>query len=255
MTPEESTNSHVEMLLRLGDNSLILGHRLSEWCGHGPVLEEDLALTNIALDLVGQTRLWLDYAGEVEGQGRDADALAYRRDIWGFRNVLLVEQPNGDFADTIARQFYFDSWHNLLLESLTHSNDPRIAAIAEKTLKEAKYHIKRSGMWLRTLGDGTDESHSRMQRGLSNLWAFAGELFIEDQHDRNMLDTGIGVNLVELKSSWLQQVRSACDEATLTLPENEFAHKGGKTGTHTEHLGYILADMQFLQRAYPDATW
>ncbi|WP_262267970.1 1,2-phenylacetyl-CoA epoxidase subunit PaaC [Microvirga yunnanensis] len=245
----------VEYLLRLGDNALILGHRLSEWCGHSPALEEDLALSNVALDLIGQTQLWLNLAGEVEGRGRDADKLAYLRDARDFRNVLLVEQPNGDFAATMARQFYFDAWHYLLLRGLTGSTDPRIAEIAAKGLKEVTYHLERSQEWVLRLGDGTEESHRRMQSAVDDLWMYTGELFEGDEVDQVMVRDGIGPDPATLHEPWLGLVRATIEEATLTLPQPGWAQKGGKRGIHSEHLGYILADLQFLQRAYPNATW
>jgi ring-1,2-phenylacetyl-CoA epoxidase subunit PaaC len=244
-----------EYLLRLGDNALILGHRLSEWCGHSPALEEDLALSNVALDLIGQTQLWLNLAGEVEGKGRDADKLAYLRDAREFRNVLLVEQPNGDFAVTMARQFYFDAWHYLLLRELTSSKEPRIAEIAAKGLKEVTYHLERSRDWVLRLGDGTEESHRRMQSAIDDLWMYTGELFESDEIDRAMAQEGVGPDLATLHEPWLGLVRATAEEATLSLPQPGWAQKGGKRGIHSEHLGYILADLQFLQRAYPNATW
>lgn len=244
-----------EYLLRLGDNALILGHRLSEWCGHSPALEEDLALSNVALDLIGQTQLWLNLAGEVEGKGRDADKLAYLRDARDFRNVLLVEQPNGDFAMTMARQFYFDAWHYLLLRELTSSKDPRIAEIAAKGLKEVTYHLERSRDWVLRLGDGTEESHRRMQTAIDDLWMYTGEMFESDEIDGVMVREGLGSDLATLHEPWLGLVRATAEEATLILPQPGWAQQGGKRGIHSEHLGFILADLQFLQRAYPNATW
>jgi ring-1,2-phenylacetyl-CoA epoxidase subunit PaaC len=244
-----------EYLLRLGDNALILGHRLSEWCGHSPALEEDLALSNVALDLIGQTQLWLNLAGEVEGRGRDADKLAYLRDARDFRNVLLVEQPNGDFAATMARQFYFDAWHYLLLRELMGSKDSRIAEIAAKGLKEVTYHLERSREWVLRLGDGTEESRERMQTALDDLWMYTGELFETDEVDHAMIRGGVGPDLSTLHEPWLGLMRATAEAATLTLPQPGWAQRGGKRGMHSEHLGYILADLQFLQRAYPNATW
>ncbi len=244
-----------EYLLRLGDNALILGHRLSEWCGHSPALEEDLALSNVALDLIGQTQLWLNLAGEIEGKGRDADKLAYLRDARDFRNLLLVEQPNGDFAATMARQFYFDAWHYLLLRELIGSKDARVAEIAAKGLKEATYHLERSQEWVLRLGDGTEESHRRMQAAVDDLWMYTGEMFESDEVDEAMMRDGIGPDLSSLYEPWLGLMRATADEATLTLPQPGWAQRGGKRGMHSEHLGYILADLQFLQRAYPNATW
>jgi ring-1,2-phenylacetyl-CoA epoxidase subunit PaaC len=244
-----------EYLLRLGDNALILGHRLSEWCGHSPALEEDLALSNVALDLIGQTQLWLNLAGEIEGKGRDADKLAYLRDARDFRNLLLVEQPNGDFAATMARQFYFDAWHYLLLRELTGSKDARVAEIAAKGLKEATYHLERSQEWVLRLGDGTEESHRRMQAAVDDLWMYTGEMFESDEVDQAMVREGVGPDLSSLHEPWLGLMQSTAEEATLTLPQPGWAQRGGKRGIHSEHLGYILSDLQFLQRAYPNATW
>lgn len=244
-----------EYLLRLGDNALVLGHRLSEWCGHAPALEEDLALSNVALDLIGQTQLWLNLAGEVEGKGRDADKLAYLRDARDFRNILLVEQPNGDFAVTMARQFFFDAWHYLLLRELAGSKDGRIAEIAAKSLKEVTYHLERSRDWVLRLGDGTEESHRRMQAAIDDLWMYTGELFEADEIDRAMLREGLGPDPAALHEPWLGLVKATFEEATLSLPQPGWAQRGGKRGIHSEHLGYILADLQFLQRAYPNATW
>jgi ring-1,2-phenylacetyl-CoA epoxidase subunit PaaC len=244
-----------EYLLRLGDNCLILGHRLSEWCGHAPALEEDLALSNVALDFIGQTQLWLGLAGEVEGRGRDADKLAYLRDAGEFRNVLLVEQPNGDFAQTMARQFYFDAWHFLLLRELSGSAQARIAEIAAKAIKEVTYHLERSREWVIRLGDGTEESHGRMQAGIDDLWMYTGELFETDEVDREVAGRGAGPDPASLQAPWLDLVRSTAKEATLTLPQPGWTQRGGKRGVHTEHLGFVLAELQFLQRAYPNATW
>jgi ring-1,2-phenylacetyl-CoA epoxidase subunit PaaC len=244
-----------EYLLRLGDNSLILGHRLSEWSGHAPVLEEELALGNIALDLIGQTQLWLSLAGEVEGKGRDADKLAFLRDAGGYRNVLLVEQPNGDFARTMTRQFFFDTWHYLLLQGLTQSTDTRIADIAGKSLKEVAYHAERSRDWVVRLGDGTEESHRRMQRAIDDLWVYTGELFEMDEIDRTLLTQGLAIDLAALRQPWSEHVGRTLEEATLEQPKQGWAQRGGKRGVHSEHLGYLLAEMQFLQRAYPNAMW
>ncbi len=248
-------NAFFEYLLRLGDNSLILSQRLSEWCGHGPVLEEDIALTNVALDLLGHARFWLSYAAEIEGAGRDEDQLAFLRDSADFRNVLLVEQPNGNYALTMARQFYFDSWHRLLLRELQRSADSRVAAIAEKAFKEVTYHLERSTDWVIRLGDGTEESHQRMQSAIDDLWMYTGELFEMDDVDAEMLERGIGVDLETLRQPWLRHIESTLSEATLTAPATKWMQRGGKQGLHTEKLGYILAEMQFLQRAYPGAQW
>jgi len=244
-----------EFLVRMGDNTLVLGHRLSEWCGHAPVLEEDIGVANIALDLIGQTQFWLGLAGEVEGKGRSADDLAFLRDVWGFRNVLLVERPNGDFGHTMMRQFLFDAWHIEMLRALARSSDPRIAEIAAKAVKEVSYHLERSADLMVRLGDGTEESHRRMQCALDELWTYTGELFVSDATDAAMAEAGIAPDPASLKPAWEATVRSIVDEATLTIPGTAFIHKGGRRGVHTEHLGRMLAEMQFLQRAYPGATW
>jgi len=214
-----------------------------------------LALGNIALDLIGQTQLWLSLAGEVEGKGRDADKLAFLRDAGGYRNVLLVEQPNGDFARTMTRQFFFDTWHYLLLQGLTQSTDTRIADIAGKSLKEVAYHAERSRDWVVRLGDGTEESHRRMQRAIDDLWVYTGELFEMDEIDRTLLTQGLAVDLAALRQPWSEHVGRTLEEATLEQPKQGWAQRGGKRGVHSEHLGYLLAEMQFLQRAYPNATW
>ena len=255
--PAEDANQDAffEFLLRMGDNALILGHRNSEWCGHGPVLEEDIAMSNIALDLIGQTSLWLGLAGEVEGQGRSADDLAYLRDAWDFRNLLLVERPNGDFGKTLMRQFLFDAFHFHQLQALTGSADPRVAEIAAKALKEVSYHLERSAEQVIALGDGTDESHARMQAALDEQWDYALEMFTSDASDAAMAAAGIAPDPASLRAPWDETVDAVLAQATLKRPDSSFAHKGGKQGTHTEHLGYILAEMQFLQRAYPGASW
>lgn len=253
--PDVDQNAFVEFLQRMGDNTLILGHRCSEWCGHSPVLEEDIALANMALDLIGQTQLWLGLAGEVEGAGRDADALAYRRDAWDFRNVLLVERPNGDFGATLMRQFLFDAWHHHMLTALLSSSDARVAEIAAKAIKEVSYHLERSADLVISLGDGTEESHAKMQAALDDQWPYAGEMFLSDDTDRTMAAAGIAPDPASLRAPWLATVNDVFAQANLRAPEDDYVHKGGRNGRHTEHLGYILAEMQFLQRAYPDAEW
>ncbi|PHQ95156.1 MAG: phenylacetate-CoA oxygenase subunit PaaI [Marinosulfonomonas sp.] len=245
-----------QYLLRLGDNTLVLGHRVSEWCGHSPVLEEDIALANTALDLIGQTQLWLGLAGEVEGKGRSADDLAYLRDAWDFRCLLLVERPNGDFGHTMMRQFLFDAFNVVQLGLLEGSGDPRIAEIAVKASKEAAYHLERSGDTVIGLGDGTEESHTRMQDALDALWPYVGEMFVSDQVDAAVSKAGNGPDVAGLRPAWDGIVGPVLARATLDIPGGEYFHKGGKTGAqHTEHLGHILAKMQWLQRAYPGATW
>jgi len=242
-------------LLRLGDTTLILAQRLSEWCGKGPAFEEDMALANTTLDLLGQARLWLTYTGEVEGKGRDEDALAFLRDAHDFRNLLLVEQPNGDYAATIMRQFYFDAWYSLLLQQLTKSTDARIVEIAEQAVIEVTYHLRRSGDLVVRLGDSTDESHRRMQTAVDDLWSFTGEMFATDTVEERLAAQGIAPNPTTPREPWLQHVTAVFRAATLALPSSTWMQQGGKQGRHTEYLGYLLAEMQFLQRAYPGAQW
>jgi ring-1,2-phenylacetyl-CoA epoxidase subunit PaaC len=250
------SNQKFEYLLRLADNALVLSQRLSEWCGKGPALEEDMALTNVALDLIGQARFWFSYAGEIEGAGRDEDQLAFLRDAHDFHNILLVEQPNGSYADTLARQFYFDTWHFLLLQKLVASSDQRIAAIAEKSLKEVSYHVRRSGDLIVRLGDGTAQSHTMVQTAVNELWMYTGEMFQGDALDQAMAAQGIAPDLASLRETWINHVQEIFEEATLIVPPlDAWMQKGGKQGVHGEHLGYLLAEMQFLQRAYPAATW
>ena len=245
-----------EYLLRLGDNSLILGHRLSEWCGKAPILEEDIAISNVALDFIGQTQLWLGLAGEIEGAGRSADDLAMLRDAWDFRNILLVEQPNGNFGDTLMRQYLFDAWHVLLLQGLVESSNDRISAIAQKIVKEVQYHIERSRDLVIRLGDGTPESHDKMQSALDRFWPYVGEMFIVDTVEQHLIDDGIIPDTSALRGAFDAEIAATFDAAMLTLPNSSFAHQGGKSGTrHSEHLGHLLTQMQWLQRAYPGATW
>ncbi|MES2116350.1 MAG: 1,2-phenylacetyl-CoA epoxidase subunit PaaC [Pseudomonadota bacterium] len=245
-----------DYLLRLGDNALVLSQRLSELCGKGPALEEDMALTNVSLDLLGQTRLWFSYAGELEGAGRDEDRLAFHRDAHQFRNCLLVEQRNGNYADTMMRQFYFDTWHYFLIGALTRSSDARIAGIAEKSLKEVTYHLRRSGDLVVRLGDGTAESHAKTQAAADALWMYTGEMFNYDAVDLAMVAAGVAPAAEPLRVQWLEHVAAIFAEATLVMPAPDaWMQKGGKQGVHSEHLGYLLAEMQFLQRAYPGAEW
>ena len=253
--PDQGQAALLECLLRIGDGTLILGHRVSEWCGHAPALEEDIALANVALDLIGQTQLWLGLAAEVEGAGRSADDLAFLRDVWDFRNPLLVERPNGDFGHTLMRQGLFDAWHHEFLKAAMGSTDARVAEIAAKASKEVAYHLERSSDLVVRLGDGTADSHRRMQDAIEALWAYTGELFAGDAKDVEIAARGILPDPASLRGPWLATVHAVFDAATLALPESDFAHKGGRQGTHTEHLGHLLAQMQFLQRAYPGASW
>ncbi len=253
MTHDEAL---LQFLLRMGDNTLILGHRVSEWCGHAPVLEEDIALANTALDLIGQTQLWLGLAADVQGDGKTADDMAFLRDAWDFRNVLLVEMPNGDFGQTLMRQFLFDAWHSIMLGRLITSSDPRVAEIAEKASKEVAYHLERSGDTVVGLGDGTEESHARMQAALDYLYPYVGEMFLSDATDAEMVAAGIAPDPAGLRDEYDALVGRIVDTATLTLPDGRFTHKGGRDGRmHTEHLGHLLTQMQWLQRAYPGASW
>ncbi|MBA4287324.1 MAG: phenylacetate-CoA oxygenase subunit PaaI [Xanthomonadaceae bacterium] len=249
-------SARLEYLLRLGDNALILSQRLGEWCGKGPALEEDMALTNTALDLLGQARLWLSLAAEEAGDGADEDTLAYLRDDRAFRNLLLVEQPNGGYADTLVRQFLFDAWASLALRQLLGSSDAAIAAIAEKAIKEVSYHLRRSSDLVVRLGDGTARSRALLQAALDTLWPYHHELFTGDAVDAEMLARGIGFDPASLRDAWLSYVRDVLAEATLTVPSaGGWAPKGGKQGLHSEHLGKLLAEMQVLPRSHPGARW
>ncbi len=263
-------------LLQLADNALILGHRISEWTGHGPILEQDIAITNTALDHLGQARSLYQYAAEIYNQlpaevQNDVfsspaflnhtqpvteDTLAYLRDAWDFKNALLTEQPNGDWAYTIARSFFYDNYSVLLYTALRESNDATVAAVAEKSLKEALYHRRWSSEWVIRLGDGTDESKTRMQEAIDERWAFSGELFAASEADLAMLSEGVGTDLAALKGKWMSQVTEVLTEATLNIPPADaWMQSGGKQGQHSEHLGYILAEMQYMQRAYPGMEW
>ena len=241
--------------LRLGDDSLILGQRLSEWCGHAPALEVDLSLANVALDQVGQATHFLNLAGDLEGEGRDGDALAFRRDVMDFTNCLLVEQPNGDFAQTMARQLLFSFYQELLFTALTASKNAAIAAIAAKAVKETTYHATLASDWVVRLGDGTDESKARMIAGLDWMWRFADELFVMDEIDAAAVAAGVGIDKASLRAVWDARIDAVLADATLARPALRRATTGGRVGRHSEHLGHLLSDMQFLQRAYPGATW
>jgi ring-1,2-phenylacetyl-CoA epoxidase subunit PaaC len=248
-------NGQATYILRLGDDSLMLGHRLSEWCGHGPILEEDIAMTNIALDLVGQATSLLELAGKREGKGRTEDDLAFLRFDREYCNLLLVEQPNGDFAMTMMRQFLFDAFRLPLLEGLVNSTDKDLAAIAEKSLKETKYHLRHSSEWVIRLGDGTDESHQRIQHALNLLWRYTAEMFETDEITMQAEQSGLGPSTEMLQSRWNETTRTVFLEAGLAIPTNNWVQSGGRRGMHSEHLGYMLAEMQYMQRAYPNMEW
>ena len=247
--------AHARYVLRLADTNLVLAQRLAEWVGHAPALEEDLGLANVSLDLLGQARFLFAHAGELEGRGRGEDALAFLREESEYLNVTLVEQPNGDFGDTVARQFLFDAWQSGLYEALGASSDATLAAIAAKGRAEAAYHLRYSGNWLVRLGDGTPESHARVSASLGRLWPFTNELFDDDDVDRAVAEAGIGVLPSTLRSGFLARVDQTLAEATLARPADSKFHWYGKQGRHSEHLGYLLAEMQSLHRAHPGATW
>lgn len=249
------SDARFRYVLRLADTSLVLGQRLGEWVGHSPALEEDLGLANLSLDLIGQARLLLTYAAELEGKGRDEDQLAFLRDGADFCNAALVEQPNGDFGHTIVRQLLIDAWQLEVYEELQHSSDRRLAAIAAKALKETRYHFRYSASWVVRLGDGTEESKARVQAALDELWRFTGELLTPDAIDTDMTAQKVAPDLAALRPKWLARIDEVLQEATLTRPTDTAYPWHGKSGRHTEHLGYLLAEMQFLQRAYPGAQW
>jgi ring-1,2-phenylacetyl-CoA epoxidase subunit PaaC len=242
-------------LLRLADDRLVLGHRLSEWCGHGPILEEDIALANIALDLIGEATLLLKLAGEVEGAERNEDALAYLRDATDYRNSLLVELPKGDFGFTIVRQLLFSVFSLLQMEALQRSANAELAGIAAKAVKEARYHVRHSAQWVVTLGDGTSESHDRAQQSVDELWRYTGELFMADVIDQEVAAAGLGVDPSTLEGAWRAQIDEVFQRATLTIPKAGYMQRGGREGRHTEHLGHLLAEMQIVARSHPGASW
>lgn len=252
MTKQEAL---FEFLLRKADDSLILGHRLSEWCGHGPILEEDIALTNISLDLIGQATELYKYAAKVEDKGRNEDDLAFLRIERDYKNVLLVEQLNGDFGKTIVRQFFFDHFEHLLYEGLMNSKDEQIAAIATKTIKEVKYHLRHSGEWIIRLGDGTEESHDRVQASVKDLSRFINELFYQDEVDEILIKEGIIPDVKDFRVEFETNIEKILEEATLSLPEEKWQLSGGRKGVHSEHLGYLLAELQYMQRTYPGMEW
>ena len=241
--------------LRRADDALILGHRLSEWCGHAPMLEEDMALSNIALDLLGQARELYSYAAKVEGKDNDEDKFAYLRDVRQYRNLLLVEQPNGDFAHTLVRQFFYSAFADLYWGGMVKSSDATLAAIAAKSEKESAYHLRHSSEWIVRLGDGTEESRARAQAAIDHLWAFTGEMFAIDDSERGLIDQGVAIDPATLRQQWLNIVSSVVSEATLDLPKNHWMQQGGRSGRHSEHLGHLLSELQSMQRTFPGATW
>lgn len=247
--------SLIDYTLHLADNALIIGHRNSEWCGHGPVLEQDIAISNIALDFIGQARNLYQYAAEISGNDATEDSLAFLRDVPEFKNLLITELPNGDWAQTTLRQFLFSTYQFYFYQQLQNSADTRLAAIAAKSLKEVTYHLRWSSEWVIRLGDGTEESKQRLLTAVDEVWNFTGEMFLPTGYETNLLQDHISVDLSIIHQQWKQKVEEVFAEATITIPEKSWAQQGGKTGIHSEHLGYILAEMQFLQRAYPGAEW
>ncbi len=245
----------INYLLHLGDNTLILSQRNSEWCGHGPVLEQDIAITNISLDLLGQARNIYSYSATLIGGDATEDSLAYLRKEREFKNCLLVEQPNGDWAQTILRQFCFSQYQYSLYQQLLNSKDIQLAAIVEKSIREVAYHLRWSSEWVIRLGDGTEESHRRMLKAIEELWSYTGEMFIPAGYEKDLLKEGIGADLDKIKQEWLTKTGAIFSEATLPMPKNVFMQTGGKEGVHTEHLGFILTELQYMQRAYPGAKW
>jgi ring-1,2-phenylacetyl-CoA epoxidase subunit PaaC len=242
-------------ILGIADNSLILGQRLGELCGHGPSLETDIACTNMSLDLLGQVRSYYQYAAKIAGDGRTEDDIAMLRKEREYFNVLLVEQPNTDFGYTMARQFLFDVYHFLMLTELEKSTDLNLSAIAKKSIKEVSYHKRFSSDWIKRLGDGTEESHNRIQTAINDLWTYTDELFHQTEADKAMIAEGVGVDVTKLKDAYYEEVNAVLEEATLSVPESKYFQKGGKQGIHTEHMGYLLAELQYMQRTYPNMEW
>ncbi|MBC8883283.1 phenylacetate-CoA oxygenase subunit PaaC [Flavobacterium piscinae] len=245
----------IQYIFGIADNCLILGQRLGELCGHGPSLETDIAMTNISLDLLGQTRSYYQYVAKLQGGDATEDTVAFLRLEREYKNVLLVEQPNTDFAYSIARQFFFDVFHLALLNELQNSKDEMLKAIANKSIKEVSYHVRFSSDWTKRLGDGTEESHQKIQTAINDLWIFTDELFHQTDADKDMVQQGIGVDVTLLKDEYYKKVSSILEEATLEIPQVEYFQKGGKMGVHSEHMGYLLSDLQYMQRTYPNMTW
>ena len=250
-----SNQAYYTSLLRLADDTLILGQRLSEWCGHGPILEEDIALSNIALDYIGQSTNIYKQLASLSNDDKDEDAIALTRMESEYLNALMLELPNGDYATTIARQYYYSSFYLLYLEQLKSSTDVFLAGFAEKSVKEVKYHLQHATDWVLRLGDGTPESHSRMQQAVNSLWPYLGELFLDDELDLLAIKEGWGASREALKTTWTDRMNAIWMEAGLTVPSEAWYHSGGRKGRHTEHMGFLLAEMQFLQRAFPGAKW
>lgn len=249
------SNNLIQYIFGVADNCLILGQRLGELCGHGPSLETDIALTNISLDLLGQTRSYYQYVAKLQGGDATEDTVAFLRLEREYKNVLLVEQPNTDFAYSIAKQFLFDVFHLALLNELQNSKDEMLKAIANKSIKEVSYHVRFSSDWIKRLGDGTEESHQKIQTAINDLWIFTDELFHQTDADKDMVQQGIGVDVTLLKEEYYKKVNSILEEATLEIPQVEYFQKGGKMGVHSEHMGYLLSDLQYMQRTYPNMTW
>jgi ring-1,2-phenylacetyl-CoA epoxidase subunit PaaC len=244
-----------ELCLRLGDSALIIGHRLSEWCGHAPILEEDIALTNVALDFVGLSRNLLSYAAQIQNEGKTEDDLAYLRDVVLYRNALITEQPNGDFAMTMVRQFFYDAFTSSFYHELCNSNDLALKGIAEKAVKEIDYHLRHSSEWMYRLGDGTAESHQKTQDAIDELWMYTGDMFDTDKHYLLLQENNIAPDMNIIKEQWHLKVKSVLETATLKVPQMAYMQSGSLKGLHTEHLGFLLAEMQYLQRSYPNSTW
>lgn len=255
MTNHELTNLLINYTLHLADNTLVLAQRNAEWCGHGPILEQDIAITNISLDLIGQARNFYQYAAALIGDDATEDTLAYLRTEREFKNCLLVELPNGDWAHTVLRQFFFSVFQHLLYTKLQYSEDAQLAAISAKALKEVTYHVKWSSEWVIRLGDGTAESHERMKKAIEDLYPYTGEFFVPAGYESAAAENKTGVDVTALKNDWEEKINNIFAEATLVVPEKTFMQSGGKTGVHTEHLGYLLTELQYLQRTYPNAEW
>ena len=243
------------LALHLADNNLILGQRLSEWCGHGPVLEEDIALSNMALDYIGQATLLFKHLAEASGDTKTEDDWAFLRDAWDYKNFLALELPNGDYAFTIARQYLYSEWYNLYLIELSKSSNTFLQEFALKSVKEVRYHLQHGRDWVLRMGDGTEESHARIQKAVNDIWSYTGEWFIPNVNDTDFSSTGICPNVESLHQSWMENVQATLNEATLQMPVSGWMHKGGREGKHTEHLGHLLSEMQFLQRTYPNSKW